>query len=98
MVAGKLAAPRGRFDIGALIAHPANSLNLISRQAIKKYVKANNKVQFASETQFDSMFNKALKSGVKKGEFTQPKGTTSRALPLLDSVLRHATSLQDASC
>src|SRR5436305_1648780 len=76
MVAGKLAAPRGRFDIGALIAHPANSLNLISRQAIKKYVKANNKVQFTSETQFDSMFNKALKSGVEKGEFTQPKGQT----------------------
>jgi hypothetical protein len=47
-----------------------------SRQAIKKYVKANNKVQFASETQFDSMFNKALKSGVEKGEFTQPKGTS----------------------
>jgi len=49
-------------------------LTIDSRQAIKKYVKANNKVQFTSETQFDSMFNKALKSGVEKGEFTQPKG------------------------
>jgi histone H1/5 len=50
-------------------------LTINSRQAIKKYVKANNKVQFTSETQFDSMFNKALKSGVEKAEFTQPKGT-----------------------
>lgn len=27
-----------------------------------------------SETQFDSLFNKALKSGVDKGDFSQPKG------------------------
>jgi histone H1/5 len=27
-----------------------------------------------SETQFDSLFNKALKTGVDKGDFSQPKG------------------------
>merc|ERR1711939_96501 len=45
-----------------------------SRQAIKKYVKANNNITVTSETQFDSLFNKALKSGVEKGDFQQPKG------------------------
>jgi histone H1/5 len=45
-----------------------------SRQAIKKYVKANNKVKYTSEVQFDSMFNRALKGGVEKGDFAQPKG------------------------
>lgn len=68
----------------------ADVLNLNSRQAIKKYVKANNKVQFTSETQFDSMFNKALKSGVEKGEFTQPKGMTSE-------FSRHSTNFYNAS-
>jgi hypothetical protein len=66
---------RSQFWFG----HPQlTCLTLNSRQAIKKYVKANNKVQFTSETQFDSMFNKALKSGVDKGEFTQPKGGPPR--------------------
>ncbi|ERF70725.1 hypothetical protein EPUS_05077 [Endocarpon pusillum Z07020] len=46
-----------------------------SRQAIKKYVKANNKgLTTATDAQFDVMFNKALKTGVDKGDFTQPKG------------------------
>jgi linker histone H1 and H5 family len=48
-----------------------------SRQAIKKYVKANNKgLTSATDAQFDVMFNKALKSGVEKGDFTQPKGAS----------------------
>lgn len=45
-----------------------------SRQAIKKYVIANNKLAIASQGAFDAQFNKAIKSGVDKGEFTQPKG------------------------
>lgn len=45
-----------------------------SRQAIKKYVVANNKIAIASQGAFDAQFNKAIKSGVDKGEFTQPKG------------------------
>ncbi|KAH8162039.1 hypothetical protein CIB48_g6207 [Xylaria polymorpha] len=44
-----------------------------SRQSLKKYVKANNTIT-ASDNMFDSLFNKALKSGVDKGIFEQPKG------------------------
>ncbi|KAH8428977.1 histone H1/H5 family protein [Aspergillus melleus] len=45
-----------------------------SRQSIKKYVQANNKISSATQAAFDSMFNKAIKTGVEKGDFTQPKG------------------------
>ncbi|KIV95510.1 hypothetical protein, variant [Exophiala mesophila] len=45
-----------------------------SRQAIKKYVQANNNISVSSPLQFDSLFNKALKTGVEKGDFQQPKG------------------------
>jgi len=43
-----------------------------SRQAIKKYVAANNKG--IKESNFDTQFNAALKRGVSAGEFVQPKG------------------------
>jgi len=45
-----------------------------SRQAIKKYVSSNNKINVASQATFDAQFNKAIKAGVEKGEFLQPKG------------------------
>ena len=45
-----------------------------SRQAIKKYVQANNKINALSPAVFDSQFNRSLKAGVEAGEFTQPKG------------------------
>lgn len=45
-----------------------------SRQSIKKYVLANNKLAPASQNAFDSQFNKAIKAGVEKGDFIQPKG------------------------
>ncbi|CAI7667702.1 hypothetical protein N7533_000598 [Penicillium manginii] len=45
-----------------------------SRQAIKKYVSSNNKINVASQATFDAQFNKAIKAGVEKGDFTQPKG------------------------
>ncbi|EQB54445.1 hypothetical protein CGLO_05730 [Colletotrichum gloeosporioides Cg-14] len=45
-----------------------------SRQALKKYVKANNQINVVSDTMFDSLFNKALRAGVEKGVFEQPKG------------------------
>ncbi|PLB51687.1 hypothetical protein P170DRAFT_461848 [Aspergillus steynii IBT 23096] len=45
-----------------------------SRQSIKKYVQANNKLSSATPAAFDSQFNKAIKTGVEKGDFTQPKG------------------------
>lgn len=45
-----------------------------SRQSLKKYVKANNELKVSSDAMFDSLFNKALKNGVDKGIFEQPKG------------------------
>jgi histone H1/5 len=44
-----------------------------SRQSLKKYVRANNTIN-VTEKMFDSLFNKALKNGVDKGAFEQPKG------------------------
>ena len=44
-----------------------------SRQSLKKYVKANNSIA-VTDKMFDSLFNKALKAGVDKGVFEQPKG------------------------
>jgi len=46
-----------------------------SRVALKKYVKANNSIN-ATDKMFDVLFNKALKTGVEKGEFSQPKGSS----------------------
>lgn len=46
-----------------------------SRQALKKYVKANNAhLKGVQDSMFDSLFNRALKNGVDKGVFEQPKG------------------------
>lgn len=45
-----------------------------SRPAIKKYILANNKSTASTPAVFDSQFNKALRTGVEKGDFTQPKG------------------------
>ncbi|EER37451.1 conserved hypothetical protein [Histoplasma capsulatum var. duboisii H88] len=45
-----------------------------SRQALKKYVQANNKINITSQSAFDTQFNRAVKTGVEKGDFTQPKG------------------------
>ncbi|KAG7662919.1 uncharacterized protein J8A68_003545 [[Candida] subhashii] len=42
-----------------------------SRQAIKKYVQANNDLKAAN---FDALFNAALRRGVETGDFLQPKG------------------------
>lgn len=57
------------FDLHVLTQLPHNS-----RQAIKKYVSSNNKINVASQATFDAQFNKAIKAGVEKGEFLQPKG------------------------
>lgn len=45
-----------------------------SRQKLKKYLLANNKSNVATPAAFDTQFNKALRTGVEKGDFTQPKG------------------------
>ena len=41
-----------------------------SRQALKKYIQSN----FKDLKNFDTQFNAALRRGVEKGDFTQPKG------------------------
>jgi len=46
-----------------------------SRQSLKKYIQGNLAKGGATGATFDAQFNKAIKSGVEKGEFTQPKGT-----------------------
>lgn len=45
-----------------------------SRQAIKKYVLANNNINASSTNVFDSQFNRSIRAGVDSGDFTQPKG------------------------
>ncbi|KAI9799205.1 MAG: hypothetical protein M1825_004848 [Sarcosagium campestre] len=45
-----------------------------SRQAIKKYVQANNSISVTSPNVFDHQFNRGIRAGVSSGEFTQPKG------------------------
>ncbi len=52
---------------------PANHAN--SRQSLKKYVRANNKI-VVTDAMFDALFNKALRTGVEKGVFEQPKGAS----------------------
>jgi len=69
-----------------LLESLADSKALYSRQAIKKYIQANNTTNAASSNVFDSQFNRALKNGVDKGEFSQPKGTSSvTSIPFLSS-------------
>jgi len=41
-----------------------------SRQALKKYIQSN----FKELKNFDTQFNNAVRRGVEKGEFIQPKG------------------------
>ena len=55
--------------------HLAYSTVARSRPSLKKYLKANHKNLASSDAIFDTQFNKAIKSGVEKGEFAQPKGT-----------------------
>jgi linker histone H1 and H5 family len=80
--------------------HLANHIHHDSRQAIKKYVKANNKgLTVTSEAQFDAMFNKALKTGVEKDDFKQPKGippsphNAERGLHLVYAAVPHPVAL-----
>ncbi|KAJ5971063.1 Histone H1 [Penicillium vulpinum] len=75
--ASKKAAPAAHTSYRDMIKDAIISLkerNGSSRQAIKKYVQSNNKMNVTSQSVFDSQFNKAIKAGVEKNEFTQPKG------------------------
>ncbi|KAJ5520560.1 hypothetical protein N7463_001013 [Penicillium fimorum] len=75
--ASKKAAPPAHTSYRDMIKDAIINLkerNGSSRQAIKKYVQSNNKINVTSQSVFDSQFNKAIKAGVEKNEFTQPKG------------------------
>lgn len=69
--------------LAAMIAHGRNlivltcntDLSISSRVAIKKYVQANHKAAAASAS-FDTQLSKAIRTGVEKGEFEQPKGNS----------------------
>ncbi|KAJ5780944.1 hypothetical protein N7457_006104 [Penicillium paradoxum] len=77
VTASKKAAPATHTSYRDMIKDAIVSLkerNGSSRQAIKKYVQSNNKINVTSQSVFDSQFNKAIKAGVEKNEFTQPKG------------------------
>ena len=47
-----------------------------SRQALKKYVQANNNLGATTDAQFTVQFNKALQRGSDSGVFARPKGTS----------------------
>jgi hypothetical protein len=49
-----------------------------SRQALKKYVLANNELGNVNDAQFTSLFNRALAKGSESGVFARPKGTSSQ--------------------
>jgi hypothetical protein len=51
-------------------------------------VLANNKLAPASQNAFDSQFNKAIKSGVEKGDFLQPKGKSFLCRALFNPLFR----------
>jgi len=76
------------FTVIGRISHQTLVLTICSatsRSALKKYILANHKPA-ASSTAFDNQFNKAMRLGVEKGEFAQPKGrfisNVSRISPL----------------
>ncbi|KAF2791365.1 hypothetical protein K505DRAFT_363895 [Melanomma pulvis-pyrius CBS 109.77] len=47
-----------------------------SRQAIQKYIKANNTLGDVTDVMFKSHVNRAIVSGEKAGDFTRPKGAS----------------------
>lgn len=66
--------PRRAAGFSSHNTPPLTVSSYFSRQAIKKYVSSNNKINVASQATFDAQFNKAIKAGVDKAEFLQPKG------------------------
>jgi len=61
-----------------------------SRQAIKKYILANNKLAGTSDAQFNSHINRALTTGEETGVFERPKGQSDRRDPSMGRVSRLA--------
>ena len=59
-----------------MLAHLLILMLLHSRQALKKYVQANNNLGGATDATFTSHFNRALQKGSETGTFARPKGTS----------------------
>jgi hypothetical protein len=68
-----------------------------SRQAIKKYIQANNTLTGTSETAFSSHLNRALKSGEENGVFERPKGTPYHFL-YTPTIAAISSQLRRVSC
>ena len=51
-----------------------------SRQALKKYVLANNNLSGVSDAAFTTQFNRALQKGSDSKVFARPKGTLSQTI------------------
>lgn len=66
-------APRHRTSPSCL-RMPADIIRLDSRQAIQKYIKANNDLGVVTDAMFKSHVNRAIASGEKSGDFLRPKG------------------------
>lgn len=88
MAAGKLLFAGKNWEIALCLpfcarvifdGHLAHPTLVHSRPSLKKYLKANHKNLASSDAIFDTQFNKAIKSGVEKGDFAQPKGTSNPA-------------------
>lgn len=63
----------------SLLAHVMsenNTLTLVpcSRQAIQKYIKANNELGNPTDAMFKSRVNAAIRKGFESGDFSFPKG------------------------
>ena len=67
-----------------------------SRQAIQKYIRANNNLGDITDNAFKGHVNRAITAGEEKGDFTRPKGE-SRALPVSGRLSTMSTHLVDAS-
>ncbi|KAK1072399.1 hypothetical protein LTR33_010256 [Friedmanniomyces endolithicus] len=62
-----------------------------SRQALKKYVQANNNLSGVTDAQFSTQFNRALQRGSDAGAFARPKGTSLPTIALTDAMSRGVT-------
>jgi len=62
-----------------------------SRQALKKYVQANNNLSGVTDAQFSTQFNRALQRGSDAGAFARPKGTSSPTIASTDALSHGVT-------
>jgi len=88
MAPKKAAAPKAKASASATPQHASyqdmvkeaivnlKERNGSSRQAIKKYIQANNNLGTTSDAAFANHLSKALKSGEENGVFERPKGAS----------------------